>query len=62
MTTAEQRTAGADQPVRSGERGGYRRVLLKLGGEMFGGGALGVDPDVVHTVASQIAEVVRSGV
>src|ERR1700743_1663467 len=29
---------------------------------MFGGGALGVDPDVVHTVASQIAEVVRSGV
>ncbi|HEX5404846.1 MAG TPA: UMP kinase [Pseudonocardiaceae bacterium] len=62
MTTAEQRTADADQPARSGERGGYRRVLLKLGGEMFGGGALGVDPDVVHTVASQIAEVVRSGV
>lgn len=29
------------------ERRGYRRVLLKLGGEMFGGGALGVDPDVV---------------
>jgi uridylate kinase len=40
---------------------GYRRVLLKLGGEMFGGGAVGVDPDVVHTVARQIAEVVRGG-
>ena len=42
-------------------RDGYRRVLLKLGGEMFGGGAVGVDPDVVQTVARQIADVVRSG-
>ncbi|GDY30601.1 UMP kinase [Gandjariella thermophila] len=41
---------------------GYRRVLLKLGGEMFGGGALGVDPDVVQAVARQIADVVSSGV
>src|SRR6202022_2378306 len=40
----------------------YRRVLLKLGGEMFGGGQVGLDPDVVHLVARQIAEVVRSGV
>jgi uridylate kinase len=48
---------GAEHPS-----GGYRRVLLKLGGEMFGGGSVGVDPDVVHTVAVQIAEVVRSGV
>jgi len=49
---------------RSGPSGpmGYRRVLLKLGGEMFGGGKVGVDPDVVHTVARQIAAVVRSGV
>ncbi|HWC82208.1 MAG TPA: UMP kinase [Pseudonocardiaceae bacterium] len=43
-------------------RTGYRRVLLKLGGEMFGGGSIGVDPDVVHTVARQIAAVVRGGV
>lgn len=43
-------------------RTGYRRVLLKLGGEMFGGGSVGVDPGVVHEVAVQIAEVVRSGV
>ena len=40
----------------------YSRVLLKLGGEMFGGGEVGLDPDVVHQVATQIAEVVRSGV
>src|SRR4051812_20646378 len=40
----------------------YTRVLLKLGGEMFGGGEVGLDPDVVHLVARQIAEVVRSGV
>lgn len=40
----------------------YGRVLLKLSGEAFGGGALGVDPDVVAGVAAQIAEVVRGGV
>jgi uridylate kinase len=44
------------------DRKGYRRVLLKLGGEMFGGGRVGLDPDVVHTVAEQIAEVVGNGV
>jgi uridylate kinase len=42
--------------------GGYRRVLLKLGGEMFGGGSVGVDPTVVQGVARQIADVVASGV
>src|SRR3954469_6415393 len=42
--------------------GGYRRVLLKLGGEMFGGGSIGVEPDVVHSVAQQIADVARTGV
>ncbi len=41
---------------------GYRRVLLKLGGEMFGGGRVGLDPDVVEAVATQIAEIVRDGV
>jgi uridylate kinase len=38
------------------------RVMLKLGGEMFGGGGVGVDPDVVSTIARQVAEVVRGGV
>jgi uridylate kinase len=40
----------------------YKRVLLKLSGEVFGGGAVGVDPDVVSKVASQIAAVARQGV
>ena len=32
-----------------------RRVLLKLSGEVFGGGKLGVDPDMVRGIAKQIA-------
>ena len=40
----------------------YQRVLLKLSGEVFGGGQVGVDPDVVSTIAHDVAEVVRSGV
>lgn len=44
------------------KRQGYKRVMLKLGGEMFGGGNVGVDPDVVQNVARQIAEVARKGV
>lgn len=40
---------------------GYDRVLLKLSGEVFGGGRVGVDPDVVQKIAHEIAEVSRSG-
>ncbi len=32
-----------------------RRVLLKLSGEAFGGGSLGVNPDVVSKIAKDIA-------
>jgi uridylate kinase len=39
----------------------FRRVLLKLSGEIFGGGSIGVDPKVVRSSATQIAEVVASG-
>jgi len=39
----------------------YRRIMLKLSGEVFGGGQIGVDPDVVQSIARQIAEVVRLG-
>nr|WP_196791829.1 UMP kinase [Motilibacter deserti] len=39
----------------------YDRVLLKLSGEVFGGGSFGVDPDVVQNIASQIADIVRAG-
>ncbi len=43
-------------------RTGYKRVLLKLSGEVFGGAkGIGVDPDVVHEIAGQIADVARSG-
>ena len=43
--------------------GGWHRVLLKLSGEAFAGagGGLGVDPDVVSSIARQIADVVRTG-
>jgi uridylate kinase len=44
-----------DEPI-------YERVLLKLSGETFGGGGVGVDPDVVRGVADQIALAVASGV
>ncbi len=39
-----------------------RRVLLKLSGESFGGGSVGVDPDVVNTIARQVAEGVAAGI
>ena len=46
-----------------GTRGTYRRVLLKLSGEVFGGAkGIGVDPDVVQDVARQIKDVIKSGV
>jgi uridylate kinase len=35
--------------------GQKRRVLLKLSGEAFGGGSLGVNPDVVAEIAREIA-------
>jgi uridylate kinase len=41
---------------------GYDRVLLKLSGEVFGGGNVGVDPDVVQKIAREIAEASRAGV
>ncbi|MEU6978918.1 MULTISPECIES: UMP kinase [unclassified Streptomyces] len=38
------------------------RYMLKLSGEAFSGGTgLGVDPDVVHAIAREIAAVVRDG-
>lgn len=36
--------------------GRKRRVLLKLSGEAFGGGTLGVNPDIVADIAREIAE------
>lgn len=41
---------------------GYQRVLLKLSGEVFGGGKVGLDPEVVRGIARQIAVAVKSQV
>ncbi|WP_225754899.1 UMP kinase [Actinotalea sp. Marseille-Q4924] len=37
-------------------------MLLKLSGETFGGGGIGLAPDVVQRIAGEIAAAVRSGV
>ena len=39
----------------------YKRVLLKLSGEVFGGGEVGLDLDVVADIARQIRDVVERG-
>jgi uridylate kinase len=41
--------------------GQYGRVLLKLSGEVFGGGHVGLDLDVVSDMARQIRDVNESG-
>lgn len=51
--TAESETATTTRP---------RRVLLKLSGEVFGGGSVGLDADVVADAARQIAAAVQQGV
>jgi uridylate kinase len=52
-----------EEEQNNADRPGYHRVLLKLSGEAFAGeGALGVDPDVVVSIARQIAAVVAEGV
>lgn len=56
---ADARPAADDK---SDDHGKRRRFMLKLSGEAFaGGGGLGVDPDVVHAIAREIAAVVREG-
>ncbi len=44
------------------EVAGTRRVLLKLSGETFGGGGVGLAPDVVQRVAAEIGDAVARGV
>lgn len=50
-----------EQTTQQSGRGAFKRVMLKLGGEMFGGGNVGIDPDVVQNVARQIAEISKAG-
>jgi uridylate kinase len=56
VTTAEH----VEDPASSGHQ--LKRVLLKLSGEVFGGGKIGIDPDVVNGIAKQIAAAVSDGV
>ncbi|MDO5630067.1 MAG: UMP kinase [Mobilicoccus sp.] len=56
-----QATVTSQIPVLAKKDGG-RRVLLKLSGEAFGGGAVGIDPDVVSRIAGEIAEGAAEGV
>lgn len=53
-----EKTASGNDPT-APPPGRGRRVVLKLSGEVFGGGEIGVDPDVVQALARQIATVVR---
>ncbi|GAB2459616.1 UMP kinase [Xylanimonas ulmi] len=46
----------------SNPTGAPRRVLLKLSGEAFGGGAVGLAADVVRRIAEEIGAAVREGV
>jgi uridylate kinase len=42
---------------------GYKRILLKLSGEaLLGSEDYGIDPVIIHRIASEIAEVTRLGV
>ncbi|WP_035749429.1 UMP kinase [Arthrobacter sp. 35W] len=59
MTTTTPETLSATEPQSQRAGGGHRRrVLLKLSGEVFGGGKLGVDPVTVRNIAEQIARTV----
>lgn len=40
----------------------YKRVVLKLSGEALGGSGFGIDPEVVHKIAKEIAGVMDLGV
>ncbi|MCQ9163478.1 MULTISPECIES: UMP kinase [unclassified Arthrobacter] len=57
MTT---NTPGSTQDIAHNPSGTpkRRRVLLKLSGEVFGAGKLGVDPDTIRDIAKQIASTV----
>jgi uridylate kinase len=66
-TATTQDTAAAHPPLSApsafqpADGDGYQRVLLKLSGEAFGGGKVGVDGGIVHGIAEQLAGVVHGG-
>jgi len=52
----------SSQESQRGTPDGARRVLLKLSGESFGGGAVGLAVPVVRRIAKEIAAAVNNGV
>ncbi|WP_435299818.1 UMP kinase [Timonella sp. A28] len=58
MSTSHNVTQGAEHETQAPAR----RVLLKLSGEAFGGGQIGLASTVVRRVAAEIAEAVAQGV
>lgn len=48
--------------IAQAEESKSRRVLLKLSGEAFGGGAVGIDTHIIRRIAEEIMTAVRSGV
>ena len=52
----------SSQETHRGAPQGARRVLLKLSGESFGGGAVGLAVPVVRRIATEIAQAVSNGV
>ncbi|MGH3749579.1 MAG: UMP kinase, partial [Micromonosporaceae bacterium] len=61
MTGTAVHSLSASAGSESAERPAHGRVVLKLSGEMFGGGRVGVDPNVVHQMAQQIAAAIDRG-
>ncbi len=58
-TAATNTTENTDDLAQNSEAGGKRRrVLLKLSGEVFGGGKVGLDTTTVRNIAEQIAATV----
>jgi uridylate kinase len=62
QTTVDTPSQVGPDPALVAEDRRWGRVLLKLSGEVFGGGGIGVDPNVVLEIARQVADVVRTGV
>ena len=57
-------TLGQERLFMTGENTGDnpRRVLLKLSGEAFGGGKVGIDTSVIRRIAEEIVPAVQQGV
>jgi uridylate kinase len=60
-TVADEIVSASADRLADGAQPRTRRVVLKLSGEVFGGGKVGVDPDVVQDLARQIGRVVQLG-